>query len=96
MFIGEFNEYIDYTRNLAFEAEPDYEYLRSLFRSVMAKNNHIYDNEFDWLKLPQYQNLLKNINSITITQNNYINSEDKKKIEENENVHIMTEHLNNK
>jgi hypothetical protein len=68
----------------------------------MAKNNHVYDNEFDWLKLPQYQNLSKSTikdnikDSITITQNNYISIEDKKKIEENENVHIITEHLNNK
>jgi serine/threonine protein kinase len=47
---NEFIEYINYTRGLGFENDPDYEYLRSLFKSVMNKTNGIWDLEFDWLK----------------------------------------------
>ena len=46
---GEFVEYINYTRGLGFEQDPDYEYLRSLFKSIMNKSNFIYDFEFDWM-----------------------------------------------
>lgn len=50
--IDQFVEYINYTRNLAFEQEPDYEYLRGLFQQVMNRYNYTYDKEFEWLKLP--------------------------------------------
>ncbi len=46
---GEFVEYINYTRGLGFEQDPDYEYLRSLFKSIMNKSNLIHDFEFDWI-----------------------------------------------
>jgi serine/threonine protein kinase len=46
----EFVEYINYTRGLGFENDPDYDYLRGLFKSVMNKNNTIYDLDFDWFK----------------------------------------------
>jgi hypothetical protein len=46
----EFCTYVTYTRNLAFEQEPDYEYLRGLFRTVMSNSGNQYDNEFDWVK----------------------------------------------
>jgi casein kinase I family protein HRR25 len=49
-FPNEFIEYVNYTRGLGFEQDPDYEYLRGLFKSVMVKGNLIYDLEFDWLK----------------------------------------------
>ena len=47
--LDEFIEYINYTRNMGFEQDPDYEYLRGLFRQVMSSNNLICDNDFDWL-----------------------------------------------
>lgn len=45
---GEFSEYVNYTRNLEFVQEPDYNYLKNLFKSVMKKFNYIYDFKFDW------------------------------------------------
>jgi len=48
--IDEFTDYINYTRNLDFEQEPDYEYLRGLFRQVMTKFNLVQDFEYDWSK----------------------------------------------
>jgi len=50
IILEEFVEYINYTRNLEFEKEPNYEYLRGLFRSVMAKNNNGNELQFDWIK----------------------------------------------
>lgn len=44
----EFSQYITYCRNLAFEQEPDYNYLRSLFKKVMDMYGYQSDNEFDW------------------------------------------------
>ena len=39
-FPSEFVEYINYTRNLEFEADPDYNYLRGLLRTVLRKQNY--------------------------------------------------------
>ncbi len=47
---AEFSEYIIYTRNLGFEQDPDYNYLRGLFKTVMQKNKYENDFEFDWVK----------------------------------------------
>jgi serine/threonine protein kinase len=51
--LDEFAEYINYTRGLGFEQEPDYEYLKGLFKQIMTKNNSTYDLEFDWLSKQQ-------------------------------------------
>ncbi|KAA6401746.1 MAG: putative Casein kinase I, partial [Streblomastix strix] len=44
----EFVTYFNYVRNLQFEEEPDYNYLRSLFRDVMRREGYQYDQQFDW------------------------------------------------
>ena len=48
-FPYEFNIYITYCRNLAFEQEPDYSYLRGLFQKVASVYDYKLDNEFDWM-----------------------------------------------
>lgn len=47
---AEFCEYINYTRALGFEADPDYNYLRDLFKRIMQRNNDESDFVFDWSK----------------------------------------------
>ena len=49
IILEEFEEYIKYTRGLGFEQDPDYNYLRNLFKSVMNKFNYINELEFEWL-----------------------------------------------
>ncbi|KAF7302416.1 Kinase-like protein [Mycena chlorophos] len=44
----EFAEYIEYTRALGFDEQPDYAYLRRLFRDVAAREGFEYDGVFDW------------------------------------------------
>ena len=48
-FPSELCDYINYTRNLDFEADPDYDYLRGLFASIMEKNSIEYDFYFKWM-----------------------------------------------
>ena len=48
-FPSEFAEYINYTRNLEFEADPDYKYLRGLLLSVLEKEKQPYDFCYDWV-----------------------------------------------
>lgn len=44
----EFTTYLKYCRGLKFMEEPDYEYLRELFISLVAKMDYTFDNVFDW------------------------------------------------
>ncbi len=48
-FPNEFVEYINYTRNLEFEADPDYKFLRGLLVSVLEKEKTTYDFCYDWV-----------------------------------------------
>ena len=58
----EFNKYLQYCRNLQFEEKPDYNFIRQLFKNVMAKNSFENDGQFDWiLKKEGGQEKLKEI-----------------------------------
>ena len=48
-YIAEFCEYIKYCRNLGFETEPDYNYLRGLLKKVMIEKNLESDFKYDWV-----------------------------------------------
>ena len=44
----EFAEYINYVRKLDFEEDPNYDYLRGLFSSILEKNQEKNDLNFFW------------------------------------------------
>ena len=46
-FPNEFIKYLNYTRNLEYEEQPDYEMLRGLLKSIMKKEKFLLDNIFD-------------------------------------------------
>lgn len=48
-FPQELAEYVKYTRGLEFEQNPDYNYLRGLFRKIMERK-YEYELMFDWIK----------------------------------------------
>ena len=48
-FPKQFIDYINYTRNLEFEADPDYKYLRQLLVSTLQESNNQFDFWYDWL-----------------------------------------------
>ena len=56
---SEFCDYINYCRKLAFEEDPDYNYLRNLFYQILKKNEQLPDIKFtkllhfSWLKEDQ-------------------------------------------
>ena len=52
-FPAEFAMYLNYCRGLRFEEQPDYMYLRQLFRILFRTLNHQYDYTFDWTMLKQ-------------------------------------------
>ena len=60
----EFKKYVEYTRNLAYEEDPDYSMLKNLFKSILQVENINKDNfyVYDWD--------IEYINLNTITTNN--------------------------
>jgi serine/threonine protein kinase len=84
-FPKEFNEYIKYTRNLNFEQEPNYDYLKKLIYNIMNRYEFNFDFLFDW-------GLNKNkfkFNKKIINEN-----ENKKKEKGSNDVNINKEELN--
>ena len=67
----EFIDYIKYCKNLGFEQDPDYEYLRNLFKSILSRLNEKYDMNFSWI----IKSCLKKNKSkdIDINKDKYIN-----------------------
>ncbi len=64
----QFCEYIKYTRNLSFEQEPDYNYLKKLIYNVMDKYELSLDYVYDWGLLKKKSDQIgNNINNISIT-----------------------------
>lgn len=47
-FPAEFAQYLNYCKNLRFEEEPDYNYLRRLFRDCYTAQGHKIDWVYDW------------------------------------------------
>ncbi|CAD8114924.1 unnamed protein product [Paramecium sonneborni] len=46
----EFQKALDHIKSLAFQVEPDYDYLINLFRKLGQRHGFEYDNLFDWCK----------------------------------------------
>ncbi len=46
----EFVRFLKYTKNLAFEANPDYNYLRALLKNVLLENSLNFDYIYDWTR----------------------------------------------
>ncbi|CAL8111700.1 unnamed protein product [Orchesella dallaii] len=63
----EFAKYLAYCRTLGFEEDPDYEYLRQLFRTVSNRLGFKYDYQFDWVALQPVEKREANNNTLTTT-----------------------------
>ncbi|KAJ3383091.1 casein kinase I [Entophlyctis sp. JEL0112] len=55
----EFSIYQNYARDLKFDEQPDYEYLKGLLNKVLAKNGFIDDGIYDWMIELDYQRVKK-------------------------------------
>ena len=73
----QFDEYIQYTRKLHFEEEPNYDYSRNLFLNVLNEMNDSNDLKFSWflLKNNKFLRWIKRNNSQKFSDNkkNFIN-----------------------
>ena len=49
-------DYLNYCRELHFEQDPDYNYLRNLFREILLNNNSINDLNFSWVNINNLPN----------------------------------------
>ena len=78
----EFSDYIKYCRNLSFEQEPNYNYLRNLFLEIIKKNEKIVDIRY--IKPLQFSWLSRNYNRITKIDDN--NKNQHSSISEMENI----------
>ena len=58
-----------YTRNLKFAQDPDYEYMKNLFFSILNKNGFINDKQFSWIK--EGNNNIDKYKNINSYKNNY-------------------------
>jgi casein kinase 1 len=47
----QFGDYLSYVRNLKFEEEPDYDYLRSLMDLALESVHEVEDGYYDWMGL---------------------------------------------
>ena len=66
----EFIDYINYSRKLEFEQEPNYNYLRNLFTLILIKENQKNDLKFFWINKKNSKSVTKN------NENNYIMKRD--------------------
>ena len=60
----EFPIYLDYCKNLYFEQEPDYNYLRNLFSTILLKMRLKNDLKFSWISNKIFCKYEKDINNI--------------------------------
>ena len=73
----QFEEYIRYTRNLEYETEPDYNYLRYLFLSLLKKYNFEFDYYYDWDNVGLTSNEIKDIEKGNNNLNYFLSIEKK-------------------
>ncbi|KAI8639681.1 kinase-like domain-containing protein [Parasitella parasitica] len=69
----EFMTYLDYTRKLTFDGQPDYNFLRDLFRKVSIREGIKLDLKFDWLviMMDNDKQISKGTNPIETLQTKY-------------------------
>ena len=95
----QFCEYVKYTRNLSFEQEPDYNYLKKLIYNIMDKYEFSIDYLYDWglnkRKSVQINdntvninNLSNNINKLCQMNTNHNTTNGSNNAVENKNVNV--------
>jgi len=62
----EFIDYIKYCRNLDFEQDPNYDYLRNLFTLILIKENQKNDLNLFWINKKKAESITKNYENNSI------------------------------
>ena len=80
---SEFKEFLVYTRNLRFDEDPNYDFLKNLIKSVMISNDFEFDDLYDWkVERKKRENSVKYTEDEFEKEYNYNNI-----ISDNESVH---------
>lgn len=66
----EFFTYFEYVHSLEFDEEPDYSYLRNIFRRLSERKS--YHHLFNWVKAPPLAEVLGDIESLSSSQMNIL------------------------
>ena len=85
-FPYQFTEYIKYTRNLEYEQDPDYDYLRNLFVNVLNSDGFIIDCYYDWDK--ETINYFRDFKNIETKANNNKSKNDSTSINTSKQLNI--------
>jgi hypothetical protein len=56
----QFEQYVDYTRKLEYEEDPDYDYLKNLFHLILKEDKNNMENIYDWDNKTLYTNTTNN------------------------------------
>ena len=62
--LDEFINYFQYCRGLQFEDKPDYNYIRTLLKSIFDKFSYEYDFMYDWYLLKKQNELFEEKNQL--------------------------------
>jgi serine/threonine protein kinase len=90
-FPNQFNIFVDYTRNLKYEDNPDYAFLIQLLEGVLKNNNFIFDYFNDWDNNEENE---KNKEDYFHSNNNIDDNKEKNQIENIDNE-VLKEDDNN-
>ena len=88
-FPKEFEDYIEYSKNLGYTEKPDYDKLRKLFDNIMKRENYNYDYIYDWTTREEKETRT----SKTETTNRYsLSKTETKEDEDNKNNYSHIKH----
>jgi len=73
-FSPEFAMYLNYCRRLQYTDEPDYFYIRQIFRNLFDRLNYQYDYMYDWILL---KNQIFSENQQQLEQNSFMSNSNK-------------------
>ena len=85
-FPDEFEKYVEYTRNMEYEEEPDYDMLREYFIKIMDKNNEVWDYIYIWSTDEEKE----------MRRKEYLEEKEKNKNNTNSNINNITKEITKK
>ena len=93
---NEFQQYVEYTRNLGYEEDPNYDMLINLFNNVLTKNNFEMDYIYDWTSPIEEVSTINNIDKNFDNNNKEEDKIDFKNNNENESKNFEGDTKKNK
>ena len=92
---NQFYLFVDYCRQLKFDEEPNYEYLKGLLIEIMNNNSFGFDYIYDWSDKKSYNKDLSK--SVYKESNNYLKRiQDKKSNEKEKNIENIENYANDR